>query len=82
MGRCCQIVMGPAGVGKSTYCQILQVSQLEIHSIHGENDSCVILCRIKTDISSHPSSDLRVPTTTVYMDCRSIVRPPGAWSTS
>lgn len=26
MGRCCQIVMGPAGVGKSTYCQILQVS--------------------------------------------------------
>jgi GTPase SAR1 family protein len=25
MGRCCQLVMGPAGVGKSTYCKTIQV---------------------------------------------------------
>eukprot|EP00903_Cladosiphon_okamuranus_P015268 g14109.t1 len=24
MGRCCQMVMGPAGTGKSTYCKVMQ----------------------------------------------------------
>ncbi len=28
MGRCCQLVMGPAGVGKSTYCKTIQVPRL------------------------------------------------------